>query len=133
MITEEKDGDRFNPSILPQLPAYLGAARLSRNQQIDQNQVDRKPSDRKVHLRRRPPALLEKRHAGVARPARQPSTGCAPGNSAGDTAPTPAASPVTNTRDQIPLEGNSISATFWKLWLGVEAVTTDSKICFRPW
>ena len=43
-----------------------------------------------------------------------------------------AASPVTNTIDQMPLEGNSISATFWKLWLGEEAVTTDSKICFRP-
>ena len=44
-----------------------------------------------------------------------------------------AASPVTNTIDQMPLEGNSISATFWKLWLGADAVTTDSKICFRPW
>lgn len=54
MITEQKDGDRSNPTILPQLSAYLIAAWLSRNQQIDQNQVDRKPSDRKVHLRRRP-------------------------------------------------------------------------------
>ena len=43
-----------------------------------------------------------------------------------------AASPVTNTSDQMPLEGNSIRATFWKLWVGVEAVTTDSKICLRP-
>src|SRR5581483_7639954 len=44
-----------------------------------------------------------------------------------------AASPVTNTIDQMPLEGNSSSATFWKPCVGDEAVTTDSKICLRPW
>src|SRR5262245_21455766 len=44
-----------------------------------------------------------------------------------------AASPVTNTIDQMPLEGNSITATFWKLCCGEEADTTDSKICLRRW
>src|SRR5262245_66609503 len=43
-----------------------------------------------------------------------------------------AASPVMNTIDQMHLEGNSIKATFWKLWLGADAVTNDSTICFRP-
>src|SRR5207249_8562855 len=43
-----------------------------------------------------------------------------------------AASPVTNTIDQMSLEGNSMIAAFWKLRLAEEAVTTDSQNGFKP-
>ena len=47
-------------------------------------------------------------------------------------APTsPVVSPVTKTIDHSPLEGNSISPTFWNACPGPVALTTDSKICFR--
>ncbi len=50
----------------------------------------------------------------------------------GATAPTsPVVSPVTNTIDHRPFDGNSMSPTFWKACPGPVAVTTDSKICFR--
>ena len=41
------------------------------------------------------------------------------------------ASAVTNTIDQIPFDGNSISPTFWKPFDGSDAVTPDSKIRYQ--
>ncbi len=44
------------------------------------------------------------------------------------------ASPVTNTIDQLPFDGTSIRATFWKFCAeGDDDAMTLSKICFSAW
>ncbi len=43
----------------------------------------------------------------------------------------PLVSPVTNTSDQRPFDGNSIRPTFWKPCWVPAVETTDSKICFK--